>query len=104
MDTGAPDGRVPRAVIARPCTLRRRSGAPIPGQTIDVGPDGMRVMTTRPLAEDETVAFDLPGLDMRLAGQARVQRQQRLNVSALRCEGLPEPMVRRLHALAINAR
>ena len=30
--------------------------------------------------------------------------QQRLNVYVLRFERLPEPMVKRLHALAINAR
>jgi hypothetical protein len=94
----------PRAEIALPCTLRRRVGGPIAAHTVDVGPDGMRVKTTRPLAEDEVVDFDLPNFDMRIAGHARVQRQQRLNVYALRFEGLPSPMERRLHALAINAR
>jgi hypothetical protein len=41
---------------------------------------------------------------MRVNGQARVLRAERANVYALRFEGLPEPMARRLHALAINAR
>jgi hypothetical protein len=104
MTTRAPTGLVPRAQIAVPCTLRRRVGAPIPAHTVDVGPDGMRVKTARPLAQDETVDFDLPNFDMRISGHARVQQQQRLNVYALRFEGLPAPMVRRLHALAINAR
>jgi hypothetical protein len=94
----------PRAHVSLPCTLRRRTGSPIPAQTVDVGPDGMRVASQRPLAIDETVDFDLPNLDMRVSGHARVLRQHRLNVYALRFEGLPEPMARRLHALAINER
>jgi hypothetical protein len=86
------------------CTLRRRTGSPIAAQTLEVGPDGMRVSSSRPLAVDETVDFDLPNLDMRVSGHARVVGQQRLNVYALRFERLPEPMARRLHALAVNAR
>jgi hypothetical protein len=41
---------------------------------------------------------------MRVSGRARVLREERPHVYALRFEGLPEPMTRRLHALAINAR
>jgi hypothetical protein len=104
MNDGPHPRRAPRAQIALPCTLRRRTGSPIPAQTLDVGPDGMRVTCSRPLAADETVDFDLPDLDMRVSGHARVLRQQRPNVYALRFERLPEPMVRRLHALAVNAR
>jgi hypothetical protein len=96
--------RSPRARIALPCTLRRRIGAPIVAQTVEVGPEGMCVASPRPLAADETVTFDLPDLDMRVTGSARVTSQQRLNVYVLRFEHLPEPMVRRLHALAVNAR
>jgi hypothetical protein len=48
--------------------------------------------------------FDLPDLDIRVAGSARVTSQQRLNVYMLRFEHLPEPMIRRLHALAVNSR
>ncbi len=95
--------RSPRAQIALSCTLRRRTGSPIPVQTLDLGPEGMRVTSMRPLAEDETVDFDLPNLDMRIAGHARVLRQQRANVYVLRFERLPEPMSRCLHALAVNA-
>jgi hypothetical protein len=36
-------------------TLCRRRGAPILVETIDLGPDGMRVTSARPLAEDEMV-------------------------------------------------
>jgi hypothetical protein len=92
--------RSPRAQIALICTLRRRSGSPIPAETIEVGPEGMRVTAQRPLATDETVNFELPNLRMRVAGLARVLRQQRPHVYAMRFEGLPEPMYRCLHALA----
>jgi hypothetical protein len=98
------DMRSPRAEIRIPCTLRRLIGSPINAQTLDIGPRGMRVRTPRPLSPDETVVFDIANLDMRVNGQARVLRAERANVYALRFEGLPEPMARRLHALAINAR
>ncbi len=104
MTVAAVEIRAPRAQIALECTLHRHIGSPIPAQTLDVGPRGMRVRSPRPLMTDETIAFDLPGLDMRLNGRARVIVEERPHVYALRFEGLPEPMVRRLHALAINAR
>jgi len=96
--------RAPRAQIALSCTLHRPIGSPIPAQTLDVGPRGMRVSSPRPLRADETIGFDLPGLDMRVNGRALVICEERPHVYALRFEGLPVPMVRRLHALAINAR
>jgi hypothetical protein len=96
--------RAPSAHVALDCILRRRNGAPIPARTVDVGPRGMRIASPRPLALDETIGFELPHLDMRVAGVARVLRQERSDVYKLRFEGLPEPMTRRLHALAINAR
>ena len=96
--------RAPRAQIVMTCTLRRRTGSPIPAQTIELGPEGMRVTSPRPLTEDETVDFDLPNLGIRVAGHARVLRQQRARIYVLRFEHLPEPMSRRLHALAVNAR
>ena len=96
--------RAPRAQIALSCTLRRQIGSPIGAETVDVGPRGMRIRSPRPLMADETIGFDLPGLDMRLSGSARVICEERPHVYALRFERLPEPMVRRLHALAINAR
>ena len=96
--------RAPRAQIALSCTLNRPIGSPIPAQTLDVGPRGMRVRSPRPLRTDETIIFDLPDLDMRLHGRARVIGEERPHVYALRFEGLPEPMVRRLHVLAITER
>jgi hypothetical protein len=100
----APIIRMKSARVSLPCTLRRRVGAPISARTLEVGPGGMCVSSPRPLATDETVEFDLPDVEMRISGHARVVRQQRLNVYALRFEDLPEPMARRLHALAVNAR
>jgi hypothetical protein len=94
--------RALRAPIDMSCTLRRRTGAPIAARTLDLGPDGMRVTSLRPLADDETIDFDLPNLGIRVAGHARVLRQQRPHVYALRFEHLPEPMSRCLHALAVN--
>lgn len=96
--------RAPRAEIELSCTLRRGVGSPIPAQTLNVGPRGMRVRSPRPLRDDETIGFDLPNFDMRINGRARVIRQDRPHVYSLRFEGLPEPMTRRLHALAINSR
>ena len=104
MTVAAVQIRAPRAEIVLDCTLRRHIGSPIPAKTLDVGPRGMRIRSPRPLRDDETVGFDLPNFDMRINGQARVIRQERPHVYSLRFEGLPEPMTRRLHALAINSR
>lgn len=100
----AVEGCAPRAQVELLCTLRRQVGSPIPALTMLVGPRGMRIRSPRPLTQDETVGFDLPNLDMRVSGRARVISQERPHVYSLRFEGLPEPMTRRLHALAINAR
>lgn len=87
------------------CLMDRvRPGSPILTRTLDLGPTGMRVVSERPLADDETVDFDLPNLQMRVAGHARVLSQQGPRVYVLRFERLPEPMARCLHALAINGR
>ncbi len=96
--------RAPRAEIALSCTLHRQLGSPICAETLNVGPRGMRVRSPRPLRDDETIDFDLPNFDMRINGRARVIRQELPHVYSLRFEGLPEPMTRRLHALAINSR
>jgi PilZ domain len=79
--------RSPRVEIAMPCTLHRRSGSPIVGHTVDLGPGGMRVCTKRPLAADETLRFELEGID----GRARVLRQQSHDTYAVRFEMLGEP-------------
>ena len=104
MSGAAVEIRAPRAQVVLECTLRRPIGAPIAATTLDIGPRGMRVRSPRPLRPDETIGFDLPGLDMRVNGHARVIGEERPHVYALRFEGLPEPMIRRLHALAITSR
>ena len=104
MTVATPEIRAPRADIVLECTLRRQIGSPIPAQTLTVGPRGMSVRSPRPLRDDETVGFDLPNFDMRITGSARVIRQERPHVYSLRFENLPEPMTRRLHALAITSR
>ena len=96
--------RAPRAEVALTCTLRRSVGSPIAVMTISVGPRGMQIRSPRPLMTDETIGFDLPNLDIRINGRARVLGADRPHVYALRFEGLPAPMIQRLHALAINAR
>src|SRR4051812_28948096 len=81
----------PRVRLECGCTLSRRLGSPIEGRTVDVGPDGMRVSTTRPLATDEVLEFELPppaGPGIR--GRARVLRQQTYGVYALRFERLTD--------------
>lgn len=95
--------RSPRAEIALPCTLRRPIGRPIVAQTLNVGTGGMLVSTARPLTVDEPLTFDLANLDMPVAGHARVLRQQRHDVYALRFEGLADPARNRLRDLAAQA-
>ena len=94
----------PRAQIALSCTLRRRVGSAILTETHHNGPSGRRGNSQRPRPDDETVDFDLPNLEMRVAGHARVLGQQGPRVYVLRFERLPEPMSRHLHALAVNGR
>jgi hypothetical protein len=91
----------PRADVALPCVLRRRSGSAIDARTVDLGAGGMRVATPRPLATDEVLDFDLllSGAD-RVDGRARVLRQEGHDAYALRFEGLLEPARERLRALA----
>ena len=79
------------------CTLSRRRGGPVYGCTLDVGGGGMRVTTDRPLAVDEVLDFDLPLTDeQRVAGHARVLREQGQNVYALRFEDLPDEALQAL--------
>jgi hypothetical protein len=92
--------QAPRAPIALPCTLSRRSGTAINAETVDLGPGGMRVTSPRPLALDEVLRFDVALEDVRVDGHARVLRQEGFKDYALRFEGLVEPARRRLLALA----
>jgi hypothetical protein len=88
--------RSPRVPLEMDCTLHRRSGSPISGRTVDVGPGGMCVATSRPLSTDEVLEFELPP---RINGRARVLRQQGYDSYAVRFETLPEPAREALSAL-----
>jgi PilZ domain len=58
-------------------------------KTMDLGPGGMRVHTSRPLTVDEVLEFELPE-HARIHGRARVLREQAYRVYALRFEKLGE--------------
>ena len=76
--------REPRTEMALECTLKRRIGSPISCRTVDVGAGGMSVVSDRPLAPDELLAFELAeGEDSPLTGRATVLRQQAHQVYAL---------------------
>ena len=59
----------------------------IEARTLDIGPGGMRVHTSRPLSVDELLEFELPD-HARINGRARVLREQAYRVYALRFERL----------------
>jgi hypothetical protein len=93
--------RTPRTALTLQCTLHRRVGSAIEAETVDIGPGGMCVSCTRPLAADEVVRFDLPlPRAERVDGRARVLRQEGHNRYALRFEQLMEPALEQLRALA----
>lgn len=90
--------RSPRVRIEMHCTLHRRSGSPITGHTVDLGPGGMCVATSRPLAADEELRFELEaGID----GRGRVLRQHGHDTYAVRFERLAEPARAELRRLAV---
>jgi len=90
--------RSPRVKVELRCTLHRRSGSPISGRTVDIGPGGMCVCTERPLAADEVLRFELPdGVD----GRARVLRQEGHDTYAVRFELLAEQARAELQRLAL---
>ncbi len=91
--------RQPRLEVRLDCVLTRRKGAPIACHTLDVGPGGMRVTTDRPLGVDEVLHFDLPVEGGHVDGDARVLREQRGNVYALRFEAMREDAVMHLGTL-----
>jgi hypothetical protein len=76
-----------RTDIALECVLHRRTGKMIEAKTVDIGPGGMRVHTSRPLSIDEVLEFELPER-ARINGRARVLREQAYRVYALRFEKL----------------
>jgi hypothetical protein len=89
--------RSPRIQVEMECTLHRRTGSPISARTVDLGPGGMCVATTRPLSTDEVLRFEL---SPRVSGRARVLRQQGYDIYAVRFEALEEPALAELNALA----
>jgi hypothetical protein len=78
-----------RTSIELACHLHRRTGKLIEGHTVDIGPGGMRVHTSRPLGVDETLEFELVERG-RINGRARVVREQAYRTYALRFEKLGE--------------
>jgi hypothetical protein len=91
----------PRADVALPCVLRRRTGTAIAAETVNVGAGGMCIAAPRPLATDEVLDFHLrlSGAD-RVDGRARVLRHEGHGAYAMRFEELVEPARERLRALA----
>jgi len=80
----------PRAEVACAVTLTRRKrhgsgvGAPVTGETQDLGPGGMRICTERPLKVDEKLEFDLTlGDGAHVCGSAHVVRVSPRHVYAL---------------------
>jgi hypothetical protein len=96
--------RAPRTHVALACTLTRRIGSPIAATTVEVGSGGMSVTTTRPLAVDEELTFELPRprLSPRISGRARVLRDHGGDVYGLRFERLPQQTLADLDQLALN--
>jgi hypothetical protein len=88
--------RSPRVRLEMECTLHRRTGSPINGRTVDLGPGGMCVATSRPLSADEVLTFELPP---RITGRGRVLRQQGYDSYAVRFEALADPAREALSAL-----
>ena len=91
----------PRADIALPCVLRRRTGSAIDAETVNLGAGGMCIAAPRPLATDEVLDFHLrlSGAE-RVDGRARVLRHEGHGAYAMRFEELVEPARERLRALA----
>jgi hypothetical protein len=90
--SGSPPQRAAHQAVELPCTLTRGMGGPIAAETIDLGLTGMRLTTARPLALDETLAFELPVPEGSIRGHARVVGQERPDVYALRFDRLSQPM------------
>jgi c-di-GMP-binding flagellar brake protein YcgR len=78
-----------RTEVSLDCTMHRRAGKTIEARTVDIGPGGMQVHTSRPLSIDEVLDFELPARP-RLNGRARVLREQAYRIYALRFEKLGE--------------
>src|SRR3954466_3136933 len=79
----------PRALVSLGVTLARTKGTPLATRTVDVAVGGLRVSADPPLTHAARVSFDLV-LDggSRVAGRARVLREERHRVYALCFEAL----------------
>ena len=82
--------------------LSRKTGKVIESKTLDLGPGGMCVHTTRPLAPDELLDFELPER-ARINGRARVLREHGYRIYALRFEKLDEEARAEIASLATAA-
>ena len=91
-----------RTGLALECLLHRHTGKTIEGQTVDLGPGGMRVKTDRPLAIDETFDFELPDR-ARINGRARVVDERGYRVYGLRFDKLGDEARAEIALLAKEA-
>ena len=89
----------PRIRVTWTCSLQRHVGRPIPGHTKDLGPDGMRVVTIRPLSVDEVLDFAVSETDKEISGAARVMREEGHGTYGLRFESLSKSMRDELTAM-----
>ncbi len=89
-----------RAAVDLELRLERKHGRPLTTRTVDLSSGGARVRTDRPLRVDEELHFDvgLPAGRPRIDGTARVLRQDRHDVYALRFEHLPAATLADLRA------
>jgi PilZ domain len=89
-----------RAAVSVELRLARKAGRAVSARTLDLGAGGARVTSDRPLRIDETLHFDfdLPSGRAHCDGTARVLRQDRHDVYALRFEQLADAQVAELRA------
>ena len=87
-ETGAERRATPRVEVELDLQLARKVGRAVASRTVDISAGGARVVCARPLRIFEELQFDLSlGPDGRIVhGTARVLRQERHDVYALRFE------------------
>jgi len=92
--------RSARATVGLELHLVRKVGHPVTARTLDIGTGGARVRCERPLRIDEELRFDvdLPERRHLVGGTARVLRQGRHDVYALRFEGMAPAALTELRA------
>ena len=84
--------KAPRIPVTWPCSLSRHAGKPISGRTMDLGPEGMCVLTIRPLSVDEVLDFEVSETGKQISGKARVMREEGHGTYGLRFESLSQSM------------